>query len=196
MKIARLVFFAVIILALAGLVGWLGRDFMRREAANLWIVSDPLMHADAIVVLGGNSRTRPPVAADLYRRGLADKVLVSQTGSSDCELNRAALLGLGVPAGAIEAFGKANANTRDEAIALREWAERSTASVFIIPTEIFAARRVRWIFRRELSGRSAVIQIAPFEPPEYTRKEWWKTEFGLTAFHDEILKYTYYRWNY
>ena len=197
---------AAVVLAFAGLVGWLGRESLLRKAADLWIVSDPLTRADAIVVLGGNSQTRPREAADLYRKGLANKVLVSRTGRlgqsatgiglSDCELNRAALLKLGVPASAIEAFGTENANTRAEAVALREWTERNAASVFIIPTEIFAARRVQWIFRREFSGRSVIIEVALFEPPEYTRKEWWKTEIGSAAFQDEILKYTYYRWNY
>jgi hypothetical protein len=77
-KIAR--FFswrlATVILA-TGLVGWLGRESLLQEAADLWIVSDPLTHADAIVVLGGNSQARPLIAADLDRRGLANKVLVS-----------------------------------------------------------------------------------------------------------------------
>jgi uncharacterized SAM-binding protein YcdF (DUF218 family) len=195
-----------VIFASVSFGGWLGRESLLREAADLWIVSDPLTRADAIVVLGGNSWTRPREAADLYRKGLANKVLVSRTGRLgqsataigplDCELNRAALLKLGVPASAIEAFGEASANTREEAVALREWTERNGASAFIIPTEIFSARRVQWIFRREFSSRSVTIKVALFEPPEYTREEWWKTEIGSAAFHDEILKYTYYRWNY
>jgi DUF218 domain-containing protein len=190
---------------LASLVigGWLGREPLLRGAASLWIVSDPVTRADAIVVLGGNFHVRPLIAADLYRRGLADKVLVSQTAEveqvavgaspSDTELSRAALLKLGVPPGAIERFGTANTNTRDEAVALREWAERNAASAFIIPSEIFSARRVRWIFHRELSGNAVTIEVPSFVPPGYTRGEWWKTEQGLIAFQNELLKYIYYR---
>jgi len=195
MKIAR--FFrhlAIVSLAVAGLVGWLKRESLLQEAADLWIVSDPLTHADAIVVLAGNSQTRPPAAADLYRRGLANKVLVSY--SSDCQLNRAALLKLGVPAGAMEAFGKAATNTREEAVALREWAEQNAASVFVIPSEPFSARRVQWIFRREFSGRPVTIEVQPFDPPGYSRQEWWRTEQKSIAFRNEILKYLYYRWKY
>jgi hypothetical protein len=66
---------AVVILAVAALVSWLGREYLLQGAADLWIVSNPLTRADTIVVLGGNSQTRPPVGADLYRRGLANKVL-------------------------------------------------------------------------------------------------------------------------
>jgi uncharacterized SAM-binding protein YcdF (DUF218 family) len=186
--------FAIVILAVAGLVGWLERESLLQEAADLWIVSDPLIHVEAIVILGGNSQTRPPVAADLYRRGLANKVLVSYP--SDYERNRAALLKLGVPASAIEAFGKANTNTREEALALKEWAGRNGASVFVIPTEPFMTRRVRWIVRREFSGRPATIGVQPFDPPDYSHEGWWKTEKGSIAFQDEILKYLYYRWKY
>jgi uncharacterized SAM-binding protein YcdF (DUF218 family) len=185
---------AIVILTVAGLVGWLARESLLREAAALWIVSDPLTHADAIVVLGGNSQTRPPVAAELYRRGLANKVLVSHP--ADFQLNRAALLKLGVPTSAIEAFGKANTNTREEAVALREWAERNAASVFVIPSEPFMARRVRWIFRREFSGRPVTIEVHPFDTPGYSSEGWWKTEQGSIAFQTEILKYVYYRWKY
>jgi uncharacterized SAM-binding protein YcdF (DUF218 family) len=196
MKIAR--FFsrrlAIVILAVAGLGGWLGRESLLQEAADLWVVSDPLTHADAIVVLGGNHQTRAPAAADLYRRGLANKVLVSNW--SDCESNRAALLKLGVPASAIEAFGKTQKNTREEAIALREWAEQNAASVFAIPSEPFMARRVQWIFRREFSDRPVTIEVQPLESPGYSPEGWWKTEQGSVAFQSEIVKYLYYRFRY
>jgi uncharacterized SAM-binding protein YcdF (DUF218 family) len=194
---------AAIMAMLAGvaIAVWLGREPLLRGVASLWIVSDSVTHADAIVVLGGNFHVRPRVAADLYQRGLANRILVSKaihmqqgpvTGSpTDAELNRAALIKLGVQPGAIETFGTANTNTRDEAVALKQWAERNAASAFIIPTEIFSARRVRWIFHREFSGRSVRIEVPSFEQAGYTHGEWWKTEEGVIAFQNELLKYIY-----
>jgi uncharacterized SAM-binding protein YcdF (DUF218 family) len=175
---------------------WLGSEPLLRGAASLWIISDPVTHADAIVVLGGNFQERPEVAADLYRRGLADKILVSQTRGSDYKVNRTALLEFGVPPSAVESFGIANRNTRDEAVALKEWAKRNAASIFIIPSEIFHTRRVRWIFDRVLSGSGVKIEVASFEPPGYTCSEWWKTEQGVTSLRSELLKYIYYRLKY
>jgi uncharacterized SAM-binding protein YcdF (DUF218 family) len=189
-------YLVILMLASASLVVWIGREGVLKEAARLWIVSEPfpLTHADAIVVLGGNAQTRPPVAAELYRKGLANKVLVSHP--SDSHLNRVALAALGVPASAIETFGEANRTTREEAVALREWAERNAASVFIIPSEQFMARRVQWIFNREFAGRPVTIEVQPFDPPDYSPKEWWKTDRGSLAFQNEVLKYFYYRWHY
>jgi uncharacterized SAM-binding protein YcdF (DUF218 family) len=72
------------------------------------------------------------------------------TGHTDA--NRQVLLKLGVPATAIDTFGMANKNTKEEAVALRAWAERDHPSAMIIPVEIFTDRRVRWMFDREFSG--------------------------------------------
>jgi uncharacterized SAM-binding protein YcdF (DUF218 family) len=190
------------VLASVATGGWLVREPVLLGATDLWIVSDPISRADAIVVLGGGLGTRPFVAAELWQRGLADKILISQAAlsmgaiPSHTELNREILLKMGVPAGAIQTFGTANRNTREEAVALREWAERNAASVFIIPIEIFPARRVRWIFRREFSGTAVIIEVPSFEPSRYTRWDWWKTEQGLVAFQNEFLKYIYYRLKY
>ena len=136
-----------------------------RGAADLWIVSDPAVtRSDVVAVLGGGLEVRPFVAAELYKKGLVTKILVSQVAESHLaeigaipghsELNRMVLLKLGVPETAIEMFGQANRSTWDEAAALRDWANQHRVSRIVIPTEIFAARRVRWIFNREFAGSS------------------------------------------
>ena len=106
------------------------------------------------------------------------------------------LLKLGVPADAIEIFGTANKNTKDEAVALRAWAEQNRASTFIVPTEIFSARRVQFIFRRELAAGNSGIEVMALEPSHYSRTDWWTTDEGIVAFQNEILKYLYYRIKY
>jgi uncharacterized SAM-binding protein YcdF (DUF218 family) len=195
-------------LAVAVLVAgvWFERAPLLRGAADLWIVSDPVTRSDVVAVLGGDVDVRPFVAAELYERGLVTKIVISQVAESrsskigvipgHSELNRMVLLKLGVPEGAIGMFGKQNRSTRDEAVALRDWAEQREISRIIVPTEIFAARRVRWIFDREFAGSSVRLEIPSFEPPEYTGVEWWKTEEGMIAFQNEIMKYLYYRLKY
>jgi hypothetical protein len=153
-------------------------------------------------VLGGGLEYRPVVAADLYKKGLVSKVLVSRVPEGHVgalpghtELNRKALLKLGVPDAAIEMFGTENRNTEDEVLALKDWAEQNAASVLIVPSEIFAARRVRWIFNREFHGTAVRIEVPSFEE-DFSRAGWWKTKAGLIAFQTEILKYIYYRFKY
>jgi hypothetical protein len=185
---------------------WLEREFLLRGAADLWIVSDPVIaRADAVAVLGGGLETRPFAAAEFYQKGLVAKILVSQVADGrltsigvlpgHSELNRNVLRKLGVPDAAIEMFGEANGNTRDEAIALREWADHHRASAIVVPTEIFSARRVRWIFNHEFAESSARLKITAV-PVGYTREDWWKSEAGLIAFQNEVMKYIYYRLKY
>lgn len=196
----------VLILTCVFLGIWLERVSVLRGAADLWIVSDPVTPGDAVVVLGGGLGVRPFVAADLYRQGVMHKIVVSQVAEerfvnigvvpSHTEINRRILLQLGVPDNAIETFGTANRNTADEAVALRAWADRNPVSVLVIPTEIFAARRVSWIFRHLFSGTDIRIEVPSFEPERYNRAQWWKTEDGVIAFQNEVVKFVYYRLKY
>jgi hypothetical protein len=175
---------------------WLERGTLLQGLADLWIVSDPVTRGDAVVVLGGGLKYRPFIAADLYKKSLVSKVLVSRTRNpTHTELNRTALLKLGVPDAAIEVFGMENSNTEKEARALKDWTEQNVASVLIIPSDIFAARRVRWIFHRQFRRTGIRIEVPSFEE-DFTRAGWWKTRAGVIAFQTEILKYIYYRFEY
>jgi uncharacterized SAM-binding protein YcdF (DUF218 family) len=185
---------------------WLEREFLLRGAADLWIVSDPVIaRADAVAVLGGGLETRPFAAAELYQKGLVAKILVSQVPDGRAtrigavpghsELNRNVLRKLGIPDAAIEMFGAANRNTWNEAIALKDWADHHHASIIIIPTEIFSARRVRRTFNHQFAESSTRLKIMAV-PVGYTREDWWKSEAGLIAFQNEVMKYIYYRLKY
>jgi hypothetical protein len=190
---------AAILLLVALIAGiWLEGAPLLRGAAGLWSVSDPITPADAVAVLGGDLDTRPFVAADLYKKGLVPKVLVSQVVEGRAstmglipghsELNRIVLVRLGVPDTAIEMFGEANGSTKDEAVTLRAWADRHDVSRIIIPTESFSARGVQWIFDRLFAGSSVGIEIATIGP-NYAHAEWWNSEAAMMAFQNEIMKY-------
>jgi uncharacterized SAM-binding protein YcdF (DUF218 family) len=191
--------------AALGAAAWFGREPLLRSAADLWIVSDQVAHADAVAVFGGGLEYRPFAAAEYYRRGLVRKVLLSNIGSgpaerlgvleSHAEHNRKVLLKLGVPETDIETFGSALSNTYEEALALRDWAARAGARSIIVPTEIFSARRVRWTLHRVFT-EGGIIRVAALDPLEYRRDDWWKNERGLIAFQNEIIKYVYYRFKY
>jgi uncharacterized SAM-binding protein YcdF (DUF218 family) len=200
--------FAAIVLVFACLVAvaWVEREPLLRGAAESWIVSDPVTEADAAVVLGGGIDIRPFAAAEFYRKGLVKKVLVSQAEDDRAaaigavqghtEINRRVLLSLGVPATDIETFGVSNKSTWDEALALREWTDHHAVNVLIIPTDIFSARRARWIFQRKFDGQAIRILVPSFDPSQYNATNWWKNELGIVAFQNEILKYIYYRLKY
>src|SRR5947207_3407521 len=100
-------------------------------AGRMLVVADPLPpRADAIVILGGSIPDRTLAAADLYRAGLAPRVVVTRevarTGQAaldargvrlpeDDELTVTALRGLGVPSRAIVVLRRRGISTDSEA---------------------------------------------------------------------------------
>jgi uncharacterized SAM-binding protein YcdF (DUF218 family) len=196
--------FAIVILAVGA--AWLKHAPILRQLADWWAVSDDLKHADAVVVLGGDLDVRPFAAAALYKRGFADKVLLSKVAMgraeslglipSHTELNRELLLKLGVPDTAIVNVGRDNSNTFEEAEAVGAWSLQSGAKSVIVPTELFAARRTRWIFNRELDPSGVAVIVHAFPPADYGLADWWRNRHGLVDFNNEVLKYLYYRAEY
>jgi uncharacterized SAM-binding protein YcdF (DUF218 family) len=193
------------LVVVVGIGAWFARTPLLRTAADLWIVSDVAGPADAAVVFGGGVENRPFAAAAYYRQGLVKKVLISKNGigpaaqlsvvTSDVAANRAVLLEMGVPQSAIETFGISSSNTHQEVLALRDWARHTGARSLIVPTEIFSARRVRWMLHRAF-GDKVVILVPALEPREYRRDNWWRQGQGITAFYNEVSKYIYYRLEY
>jgi uncharacterized SAM-binding protein YcdF (DUF218 family) len=195
---------AIAVLAIG--LAWEERERIFQDIGARWVVSDELAHADAIVVLGGSIDVRPFAAADLYQRGFADKILVANVQlsraevlgfvPSHTELNRSVLLQLGIPVPAVATFGEDVSSTHQEAAAVREWALSSHAKRIIVPTEIFAARRTRWIFKRELAPIGVEVIVHALPPRDYTLADWWRHRYGLIDFNNELIKYLYYRARY
>jgi uncharacterized SAM-binding protein YcdF (DUF218 family) len=147
--------------------------------------------ADAVAVFGGGIQDRPFAAAEYYRQGLVKHVLVSNAGGvfiSGVAATEGILLKLGVPASAIEIFGNALTNTHEEVLAVRASAQRNNACSIIVTTEIFSARRVRWMLHRAFGGE-CVISVIALDLLEFDRNNWWRHTKGISILQNEIIKY-------
>jgi len=197
---------ALFLLVVACAAVWYSRETLLRRLAELWVVSDTVGPADAIVIFGGGLEVRPFAAAAYYQKGLAKKILVSNVRvgkaetvggmPSHTEWNRRVLLKLGVPEAAIETFGVSLSNSYQEAVALREWAISNHAHSIIVPTEQFPSRRVRWVVRHELAGAGIQVEVPALTGMGYSVSDWWRDEKGVVEFQNEVLKYVYYRFKY
>ena len=185
-----------------GVVGWVERRPLLQSAADLWIISDPIAPADAVAVFGGGLEDRPFAAAAYYSQGLVKRVLLSNARVGPAErlgalptqvaATREILFKLGVPESAIEIFGDDLSNTHDEVLSLRDWAKRAGARSIIVPTEIFPARRVRWMLHHAFS-EDVTIHVVSLDPSIFHRDDWWQHEEGVVSFQNEIIKYLFYR---
>jgi uncharacterized SAM-binding protein YcdF (DUF218 family) len=187
--------------AMVAAVLWIELPAILGLAGRLWVVSDPLEPADAIVILGGRVDTRPYAAARLYGTGLASQILVSKGGLSHPERgqreedDRDVLAKLGVPSAVVKEFGDRPSNTYEEARALAPWAAKNHARRIIIPIEFFASRRVAWIMRRELDGFGVHVMVQAVKP-YYALDHWWRDAGARGDFENEAIKYLYYRIRY
>jgi len=170
--------------------------------ASAWLEqADELTDADAIVVLGQDP-TRTFEAADLYRRGLAPRVLLSQPKRTEryqylasqgiCvpwfeATGRTILLERGVPQGAIATFGENLISTLTEARAVAAALPR--ARRLIVVTSPYHVRRARIIFRDVL--RETDVRFAR-NHYETLPRAWWREEESAMNVTMELLKLVYY----
>ena len=203
--VRRLAWTLAIVGLLAG-AGYLFRAPLLTGLAEAWVVNDPVAKADAIVILGGWPELRPAEAARLFHQGYAPRILCTDVklspaaemgiALSERELTRRVLLSNNVPETAIIVVGKSVANTYEESLAVRTWVEATKAKSIIIVTDLAHSRRARWIFRKELKGTGAQIQMHAVKPKQYGITDWWRHEDGVRASQDEFVKYLYYRLKY
>ena len=170
------IFIALTVIALLAFFG-IGR----------WLViQDPLVHADAIVVLSGNLPERALEAARLYHAGYAEQVWVSQPISPAQELktmkifylgedfyNEKILLAKGVPVDAIRITEHPSANTLEEVRQIQEIMRRNDSHNVIVVTSKVHTRRVRTIWNKVVgSDPHAIVRFAIDDP--YDGQHWWR----------------------
>lgn len=196
----RRVFVAFLLLAVLWLVAWVG--------ARLLIVSAPLEHADAIVVLSGSAtlaeRTRH--AARLYQQGRAQKILLTtddrQGGWSRAEqrnlyfheIAARELTRFGVPAEQVEVVRPPVSSTWDEALLLNEYSKTHNLRSILIVTSSYHSRRALWTFRTLFGERQTQVGIDPVPTGIQTPQPatWWLHLRGWELVVVEYLKLIYY----
>ncbi len=169
-----------------------------------WLsVADQPQKADAILVLGG-SYSRSFQAADLYRHGYASKVYISVPAREDQyrllddagvpfpreeEVVREVLLKKGVPASAIEYFGKDSISTAAEAQAARAlFAQR--APRLLVVSSPYHLRRARMIFSDALPAADIRMVATSYDP---FPSSWWKDQNAARNVLLELAKISYYK---
>ena len=141
------------------------------------IREDSLVKADVIVALAGDYRcNREKRAAELWRQGWADNVVVSGMsyagGIHTGEAARKYVMSLGVPGEKISMISE-TLNTRVEARALDELMRERGWNSAIIVTSAFHSRRATYTIERAAPGRSFYSSPVPTGSPEWTPRAWW-----------------------
>jgi uncharacterized SAM-binding protein YcdF (DUF218 family) len=201
----RVVWFGVVLLAAIVLVGFAHASLFRGVASFL-IVEDPLEHAAAIVVLGGQLPFREMEAAKLYRDGWAPQVIIVREAPNpesraleglrikreqEWELSSQVLIKQGVPGSAILVPVEEAVGTLEELQAAYAAIPTKDGPVIMV-TSKFHTRRVRLTWNYVTSGRSrAIVRAAGQDPFDPTR--WWRERrFVLSVVREYLGLVNYY----
>ncbi len=183
--------------AVSGLLVWIA---VSPILANLLIVSKPIDHPDAIIVLGGGAAyiERTELAGELFRNGVAPRVILTNDGLHGgwnenqqrnpffYELAKRNLTANGVPGFAIEVMPDVVESTHDEAILIATSGDRFKR--VLIVTSPHHTRRALRTFERAANG----IEFGIASPADSLGWIWWLSPTGWKRIGLEYVKLGYY----
>lgn len=193
-RLLFLLFFAFILCVL-----YLARRPLMRFAGVFWVLDEPAMQADSLIVLGDDNYAgdRAFKAADLYRAGVAPVVVVSgrmlRANVSVADVMEHDLKSFGVPASSILKLTHHAQNTQEEAIEVARLIEKRGWKRVQVVTSNYHARRVRLIYERTLP-RGVTIRVSGARDSEFDPSHWWETRQGEKLFVSELVGYLVARW--
>jgi uncharacterized SAM-binding protein YcdF (DUF218 family) len=168
---------------------------------------DPLERADAIFVFAGTSMERPLEAADLYLAGFARTIVLTYETEDEAvsltrrrgvayparaNLERDALIRLGIPAQAILLPPRAHDNTAQEADTLRELATDYGWQRVIAVTSKFHLRRAGFAARRALRGTGVRVVMHGSRYDLAVPSRWWARRRDVRFVTSEAAKLVAY----
>jgi uncharacterized SAM-binding protein YcdF (DUF218 family) len=198
--VLRLAFLACLFVILV-----VARRPLLRCAGEYLDVSSAPQRVDYVMVLGGDSETRPFVAAALVKAGLAQTVLVprvkpnpeeQRSAPTEESIIQAVLRARGVSEEAICLLARPVTSTKDEALALADFLDDHPDCSVAVVTSHYHTRRARWIFNKKVGDRAKQLLFVGAPADGHDASNWWQSEAGFQAYMNELVKLVYYRLNF
>lgn len=201
----RVLWLGAALLVVIVLVGFAHASLFRGLASFL-VVEDPLEHAAAIVVLGGQLPFRELEAAKLYRDGWAPLLVIVRGARREeakalehlrikvtegWELSREVLIRQGVPPSAILVPEEEAEGTLEESqVAVRALKPENLPVILV--TSKFHTRRARLTWNYVTQGRSKAIVRAASQDPFDPARWWRERRFVLSVVREYLGLVNYY----
>ena len=169
---------------------------------------DPLVRADAILVLAGSDIERPLEAVDLYTTGYAARIVLTRgivepamavlerrgiTPPSEVAWQQSVLVQLGVAADAVIIPPGVHDNTAQEAQTLRALAAAHGWRRVIVVSSKYHLRRAGLAFRRELRETGVDIVMRGTRYDGANPHRWWSRRADIRWLLSEVPKLVAYR---
>lgn len=188
--ILKLIALFILLALIAGL--YLFRAPILRSVGAWYVVNDSLQPCDAIVVLGDDNYygDRAAHAAELFHARWAPHVVASgrylRPYASITQLMQKDLTDRGVPPAAIILLPSEAANTREEAIEIRELARRERWTRLLIVTSNYHTRRVHFVYSRVFDS-SIEVRVVAARDSTFDPDHWWQSRGGAKTLFVESV---------
>lgn len=163
----------------------------------------PQRPVQAAFVLAGGARDRGLAAAEAWRQGHIERLVV--TGGltpeplqaaglllNEAELTACVLRRQGVP-DTVLTLVPHGSSTHDECVWIVDSARRAGLRHIAIMSHIHHTRRIRWQVDRLLMPTDSLqVCVIGVQPQDYAPTRWWRSEQGLLFVINEYLKLAYY----
>ena len=168
---------------------------------------DQLQRADAICVLAGTRMERPLEGADLYLKGWAPRIVLTEEAPdsgvdalkergmalpTNAETARDVMVKLGVPSAAIEILPTTHDGTAHEAESLRHICVSRKWKRIIVVTSKFHTRRAGFAVRRALKGSEVHVVMRGSTYDRADPHHWWRTRADVRWAASESQKFLAY----
>ena len=157
--------------------------------------------ADAIVVLAGGGPERLGRGVDLYNQGMAPELwytgnmpVAEMKSFLEGELGRQFAIDHGVPENSIRLLP--TASTWEDGRGVAALARQEHVRRILIVTSWYHGRRAACVMRQQLAAIDMELSFASAPTSAYGADDWWRSEDGLVAVVNELIKLGFYWWQY
>jgi uncharacterized SAM-binding protein YcdF (DUF218 family) len=193
--VVALLLAAVLTLLLGGAALYLARGPLLTAFARWWVVDEPAVKSDAIVVLSGDSvdATRVRRAVELYKQGWAPCILLSglllRSYFSEGVFMMQDAQDFGAPASALHVVPSRAGSTLEEEEVILHYAAEHGFHRLLIVTSDYHTRRTHVIYSAATKNRNVEARIVA--APDFLMGEprWWENHAALKAMLYEFMKF-------
>lgn len=177
-KLIKIVAIIISILLIISLIDSLNHNY-----------SDAAEESDLIVMIGGDSG-RLKKAAELYKEGYADFVMITPViNSSRTEQNLSTAMTYGISKEALVADYEAE-STYSNAVITIEYMEENNMTSALIVTSDYHIKRTKYIYEKENDGD---LQFKYISALSKTDGRWYESSASFYIWYSEYFKLNWYR---
>ena len=161
--------------------------FLARPATRWLIQSSEPRPSDLIVVLAGGAGERLVTGLQLYRAGLASRILITD-GFGYPDLGMRYLRAGGVPERSLRQPLMPSESTYEDALAVRQVVVKDNIRSILVVTSPYHCRRTRLIFDRVLGDLGTDVTVTASVTLYMDMDTWWRTRQGWITVPGEFPK--------